>query len=135
MAVLVDTGVLYALADKDDDWHERARQWASATREFLLVPVVVLPEAAYLIGTRLGPKAEQIFISSLAAEELGVEPLKRADLIRSAALMAQFPHIGFVDAGVLAIAERLRITTIATTDRRHFASVRLSHVESLTLVP
>lgn len=135
MAVLVDTGILYALADKDDDWHGRAKQWVTATQELLLVPVVVLPETAYLISRRLGSKAEQVFISSLAAEELGVEPLKRADLSRSAALMTRFPDIGFVDATVVAMAERLRLTTIATTDRRHFAAVRPSHIASFMLVP
>jgi len=47
---------------------------------------------------------------------------------------ADFP-LGGSDASVIAIAERLSITTIMTTDRRHFAAVRPSHVEAFTLLP
>jgi hypothetical protein len=43
--------------------------------------------------------------------------------------------LGGSDASVIAIAERLSITTIMTTDRRHFAAVRPSHVEAFTLLP
>jgi len=35
--------------------------------------------------------------------------------------------LGMVDAAVIAIAERLRLTEIATLDRRHFAVGRPSH--------
>ena len=33
------------------------------------------------------------------------------------------------------IAERLRLTTIATTDRRHFSTIRPTHVEAFELLP
>ena len=32
MPVLVDTGILYALADRDDDWHGRAVEYLDRTR-------------------------------------------------------------------------------------------------------
>jgi uncharacterized protein len=35
----------------------------------------------------------------------------------------------------VAIAERLRLTAIATTDRRHFSGIRPRHRASFTLVP
>lgn len=135
MALLVDTGILYALADADDEWHARARTWAAHVREVRLVPVTVLPEAAYLIRARLGGAAELAFTRSLAAGELAVESLTVVDLDRSAAVMEQRPEIGFVDATLVAIAERLRIDTIATTDRRHFSTIRPRHVHAFTLVP
>lgn len=135
MALLVDTGILYALADADDGWHRRARRWSAGVRETRLVPVTVLPEAAYLIRSRLGVGAELIFIRSMAAAELTVEAVTESDLERSADLMDAYPDIGFVDATLIAIAERARITTIATTDRRHFSAVRPRHVPTFTLVP
>ena len=58
MPLLVDTGALYALADADDDWHVRVREFLKAERQSLLVPVTVIPEAAYLIRKRLGVVAE-----------------------------------------------------------------------------
>jgi len=33
------------------------------------------------------------------------------------------------------IAERLRLRTIATTDRRHFGKIRPAHVKAFDLVP
>lgn len=42
---------------------------------------------------------------------------------------------GVVDASVLALAERLGETKLATLDRRHFAAVRPLHTEALILLP
>ena len=131
----VDTGVLYALADRDDAWHARAVQLLRRSRERLLAPVTVLPEVAYLIHTRLGTTAEHRFIRSVAERELAVEPLGSPDWTRCVELMDAYGEIGFVDASVIAIAERLRVTTIATTDRRHFAMVRPRHRAAFELVP
>ena len=43
--------------------------------------------------------------------------------------------LGFVDAAVLTVVERLRETRLATLDHRHFAIVRPRHVPALRLVP
>lgn len=43
--------------------------------------------------------------------------------------------IGFVDAAVLAVTERLDEPKLATLDWRHFSMLRPRHVESLRLLP
>jgi hypothetical protein len=43
--------------------------------------------------------------------------------------------LGAVDASVIAIAERLKLTDVATLDRRHFTVVRPQHVNALNLLP
>jgi uncharacterized protein len=43
--------------------------------------------------------------------------------------------MGFVDLSIVSVAERLKIATIATTDRAHFARVRPKHVAAFRLVP
>ena len=135
MAILVDTGSLYALADADDRWHQAANAWLEDVSELLIVSVTALPEVAYLLHTRLGAAAELAFVQSLAGGELEVEDLRRADLVRSAEVMRRYPEIGLVDASIVAMAERLKIETIATTDRRHFESIRPKHTKAFTLVP
>jgi predicted nucleic acid-binding protein len=135
MAVLVDTGVLYALADEDDAWHERTRDWIDDVNELLIVPVTVLPEVAYLLHSRLGAAAELALVQSAASGELEIEPLRQQDLTRAAAVMRRYPVIGFVDATIVAMAERLKLETIATTDRRHFAMVESKHTRGYQLVP
>lgn len=135
MPLLVDTGILYALADKSDAWHTRARKCVESTRDTLLTPITVLPEIAYLLRHRIGSHAEGALIRSVAAGELAVESLARRDWHRIAELMAQYEQLGLVDATLVAIAERLKLSTIATADRRHFGMVRPAHAERFTLVP
>lgn len=135
MPLLLDTGVLYALADRDDSWHKRCVDLLESTREPLLVPVTVIPEASYLIHTRLGPKAEAQLIRSIVDRELNLQMLDDADWRRLLEIMSTYPDIGCVDASVVAMAERLRLSAIATTDRRHFSFVRPSHRPSFDLLP
>lgn len=135
MAILVDTGILYALADADDRWHDRAREWLEEVSELILAPVTVLPEVTYLLQTRLGSSVERRFVRSLATGELDVEPLKPADVQRAFDLMGRYPDHGFVDLSMVAMAERLKVTTLATTDRRHLSQVTPKHVPGFTLVP
>lgn len=135
MPLLVDTGVLYALADKSDAWHARSRAYIEAARDMLLVPATILPEIAYLLRDRLGPAAERAFIRAVAGAEIAVEQVDRRDWPRVEELMGRYEWLGFVDATVVAIAERLKLSTLATTDRRHFGAVRPAHIERFTLVP
>ncbi|MGH9202952.1 MAG: type II toxin-antitoxin system VapC family toxin [Vicinamibacterales bacterium] len=135
MSLLLDTGVLYAMADADDSWHRRVVRYLAKTSDVLITPVSVVPEAAYLLRARLGPGVEQQFIASLAAGEIAVEMLTVADIVRTAALMNDRPDLGFVDSSVVVVAERLRLTRIATTDRRHFSSIVPKHRTSFDLVP
>ena len=135
MPLLLDTGALYALADADDDWHSRVRDFLKGQRQSLLTPVTVIPEATYLIRKRLGPAAETEFGESLAAGEIGVENLTVRDLKRCAELLRTYDFLGFVDASVVAIAERLKLGAVVTTDRRDFARVRPAHVPAFQLLP
>src|SRR5436190_24295548 len=107
MALLLDTGVLYALADADDDWHERSRALVTETREPLLTPVTVLPEVTYLLEQRLGSAVERRFVASLVAGEVLIERLTAADLRRASVVLERYPAIGFVEAPVVGIAGRL----------------------------
>jgi len=135
MALLVDTGVLYALADLDDDWHVASRQFLEERAELLVAPGPVLPEVTYLLRSRLGAAAERGFVESVAAGDVAVENAVRSDYPRVAEIMGAYPEIGFVDAAVVAIAERLGLSTLLTTDRRHFSTIRPRHVKSFELVP
>jgi predicted nucleic acid-binding protein len=66
---------------------------------------------------------------------VALEGVTGEDLARAAALMTAYPEIGFVDASVVALAERLRLRQIATTDRRHFAAIRPRHAPAFELLP
>lgn len=137
MRVVADTGPLYALMDRSDRWHNRVVAWWDAQPRSVVVPVTVLPEVSYLLQTRIGPAAEAAFIGAVASGELQTEPLEGEDVSRAHQLMVEYADLplGFVDATVVAIAERLGAREILTTDRRHFGVVRPKHMSSLVLLP
>jgi uncharacterized protein len=137
VTVIADTGPLYALVDAGDAWHERVVEWWRANREQVVVPVCVLPEVCYLLHTRISQQAESAFIRAVAKGEFVVEPLEPADITRAAMLVGKYAdlELGFVDATVIATAERLDATEVLTTDRRHFSAVRPHHVGALRLSP
>lgn len=136
-AVLVDTGPLYAIADRDDDWHLRTVNFTKTSRDEFVIPVSVLPEAAYLLAAHLGAEAEQKLVQSVVNGEMTVEELTIQDLRRTLELLRRYEdaRIGFVDATVVAIAERLKIQRILTTDRRDFSLVRPRHCKEFELLP
>jgi len=102
-----------------------------------VVPTLVVTEAAYLIAARLGTEAEVRFLGDLAAGAFTVEPVAPADWLRIAELVGRHRDLplGTVDASVVAAAERLGITEVATADRRHFGVVRPRHTAAFTLLP
>lgn len=59
------------------------------------------------------------------------------DWLRIAQLVVVYRDLplGAVDASVVAAAERLGATDVATLDRRHFGVVRPRHVDPFTLLP
>ncbi|WP_447977929.1 type II toxin-antitoxin system VapC family toxin [Candidatus Nitrospira bockiana] len=136
-ALLVDTGPLYAMMDRDDGWHNRVLAFLNTTRSTLVVPITVLPEVCYLISTHLGAEAEIPFLESIRREELQVEFLKKEDLRRTMEVMTKYADsaLGFVDATIVAVAERLKIRTVLTTDRRDFSIVRPKHCARFELKP
>jgi uncharacterized protein len=135
--LIVDAGPLYAAAATRDKHHRRSVELLSSAPRPLLVPALVLTEVAYLLGDRLGPHAERLLARSLAEGELTVEPVLDSDWERIGELVDQYLDLplGIVDASVVVLAERHGLDTIATLDRRHFATVKPRHVAGFTLVP
>jgi predicted nucleic acid-binding protein len=135
MPLLVDTGIVYALADRSDAWHAKARTYVESAKETLLAPVTIVPEVAYLLRDRIGADAEWTFLRSIVDGELAVENLADVDWKRADTLMGSYDWLGLVDATVVAVAERLKLRVVATTDRRHFGAVRPRHIAAFALVP
>jgi len=136
--IIVDTGVLYALADRRDAHHSTCVRWLIAEPRPLIVPPLVVAEACYLIGRHLGAQAEATFLDAFGpGQMLSLGEFPPEDMTRMAALVRRYADLGLggTDAAVIATAERLGVTRVATVDRRHFTVVRPAHVESFTLLP
>lgn len=75
---------------------------------------MVIAEAAYLIERQVGPGADASLFDSLVEGTLRIEELAVADWVRVAELVRTYADLplGGTDASVVALAERLGITTI-----------------------
>jgi hypothetical protein len=137
VALVLDTGPLYGSLDRDDASYSKVRELLRETREALVIPSPVLVEAEQLIRSRLHPGIFEALLDDILAGAYRIEDLRRDDYERVHELCIQYADsdIGFVDAAVLAIVERLNEPKLATLDHRHFGILRPRHVESLTLLP
>jgi predicted nucleic acid-binding protein len=108
-----------------------------AHRGPLVTTPLVVTESGWLIRSELGITAEAVIYRSIAAGELVVENLTPTDWARIAELIDTYSDIGLdaADASIIAIAERLDQTTIATLDERDFRIVRPNHVDAFELLP
>lgn len=133
--ILVDTGVLVAGFSGRDQHAPRVRDLRVPEWEILAVPAPVLFEAAYLVGSRMGPDAEARFVRQ-TIEGYILDPTA-ADYERAIVLIDRYAGLplGLVDALVVGMAERLGVTTILTLDRRHFNAVRPAHCPGFTILP
>ena len=135
MIAIVDAGPLYAAADADDDDHKRCVDVLSRPDFELLVPALVVAEVTYLVGRRLGARAESPFLRGLSMLEVEAPALEdwahMADLVSR---YADFP-LGGTDASVVALADRYGTEAIVTLDRRHFSAVRSASGRSFRLLP
>jgi uncharacterized protein len=133
----VDAGPLYAYVDADDQHHDACLELLESHPGPLLVPTLVITEVVYLLASRLGSEPEIRFLGDLASGNLIAEPVAASDWLRIAALVATYRDLplGSVDASVVAAAERLGSSQVATLDRRHFTVVRPTHLEAFELLP
>jgi len=137
VALILDTGPLYASLDRTDADHAASRHLIESAEEALVIPSPVLVEVDYWIHTRLHPGVLLALLDDIAAGAYTVENLTAADYHRVRELCDRYADadIGFVDAAVLAVAERLNEPKLATLDHRHFGVMRPRHVDALKLLP
>ena len=137
MSQLLDTGFLHALLNRQESRHQDVLDASAKVRGAIYLPTVVTTEVAYLIQRDLGAESLADFIELLATESFVlVEPVA-ADYQRAAEVVRQYTdsNIDFVDAVLVAIAERLNITRVLTVDARHFRLFKPKHCVAFEILP
>lgn len=102
-----------------------------------MVPGPVLVEVDYWIRKWLHVGVFTALLDDIADGAYQVEDLASQDYRRIREICDRYADadVGFVDAAVLAIVERLNEPKLATLDRRHFGLLRPRHVDGLILLP
>lgn len=136
MTTVADTGFAVALANQRDKHHIAVKKVYANQRQILL-PQTVLAEVAYLLHRDAGTIQLVKFLESLPASRFQSTCLIAQDFARSAAILNQYSdsRIDFVDASVMALAERYNLETILTLDRRDFSLYQPPHCTAFTLLP
>jgi predicted nucleic acid-binding protein len=135
--LLVDTNVFLAAADRRSARHEDCASLLRANRHELATTVPVVAESSWLILDRLGTRPQAEFVRTVSSGGLEAVELTTPDWQRCVELIEGYAdlRLDLMDASLIAVAERLRLTTIATLDRRDFTVVRPRHVEAFELIP
>lgn len=134
--VIADTGFVIALTNRTDTKHTEVRAVYTQHTQILL-PQTALVEIAYLLGRDAGIQVVVAFLQGLPASRFILTELTLEDVARIGEILAHYADskVDFVDASVMAIAERLNITTVLTIDQRDFRLFRPKHCGSFTLLP
>jgi hypothetical protein len=137
VAVIADTGALYALYDADDRHHAAVRRVIEKERGPIVVPALILAELDYLLREHLGVDAELDFLDGVLSGAYTLEPPTREDLLRCRELIARHRSLdlGLADAAVIAAAERLQVYRILTIDGTDFRAVRPKRGRAFVLLP
>jgi predicted nucleic acid-binding protein len=118
--IVLDTSGIVALANRADPNHAAAVASIRSMPETLVVPSVILSEAAYVLTRRAGEPAFVRFLDSVIEGSVLWHDGER-ELRRVRELMVRYASLplGFADAAVIATAEANR-APVLTFDRRHF---------------
>lgn len=144
---------MVAYINDNDAYHEASANLIDNYDGALRIPALVIAEVAYLVNTRLGIDVEVGFLRGLSVGGFSVEALVPADWQRIADLVDRYRNLsgdslqgaaadgtfkatglGTVDASVVATAERLGITDIASLDN-DYRCVSPEHVKYFNVVP
>src|ERR1051326_1302523 len=129
MASLLSSVFLFASLNASESEHQATVRVLENIREPIVLPVPAITEVAYLLARDISNEAAADFIASLASTELTLENPRQEDYSRSAEILRQYSDasLDFVDALIVAIAERLNIDRLLTLDRRDFQLIRPRH--------
>ena len=123
---LIDTGVLVAAAVRSEPHHDQVVAALQSTVGMRLVPSPVIVEAVFLIRRARGSEAAARWLRCLLAADSGIVVLEPEiqDLSRAAEFMSEYADasLDFVDAVIVALAERMRNPRVGGTESHQMLS-------------
>lgn len=137
MALVLDTGVLYAALDESDADHEACRDLLGESDEQPVIPAAVLVELEYWVRKFASSSEWLLFCEDVHAGSYAIYPLDSALLLRAARLQAKYADVplGLVDATVFSTCEAVGEDKVATLDRRHFSLLKTEEGRTLSILP
>jgi predicted nucleic acid-binding protein len=122
-----------ALLRARDADHARVRDWLASLDDGLVTSPLAVAEMDQLAAALGEPFSEGLW-NDLHSGAYAVRWWADA-MAETIAVARRHPHIGLVDASLVALAARLRTDRIATLDREHFGSLTTPDGERFVLLP
>ena len=135
-SLIVDTGFLVCMISRKDKFHrpcmETFQQHTKAPRYLSIESC--LSEACFILANKRGITELARLLQTMPLEIVALQP---SAIARSFELMHKYEVLpmDFADAALVAVAERLDIDTVLTTDRRDFAVYKPRHTRSFKIAP
>ena len=135
--LLVDTNVWLAANDRSAREHQQCRALLVEHQAMLAAPVPVITETSWMLLDRLGPASQSGFMRMVTSGRVTPIDLTTEDWERVVELIEGYAsqQLDVIDASIIAVAERLNLTEIATMNGRDFYVVRPKHCAGFTLLP
>ncbi len=115
-SVVIDSGPLIALFDGSDRYHDQAVAFVRGLRRRLITNLPVVTEVVYMLD--FAPQAQRDFLF-WGEQSLTIDADTIEDFPRIQALLEKYRDLpaDFADASLIALCERLKITSVASVDK------------------
>lgn len=132
--ILIDTGPIVALFDKNDNYHDKCLSLLKTIKEPLITTMPVLAEAFYLLG--FSWQVQDALWELVNQGGIQIYDLKGEQFKRCRELMKKYKDLpmDLADATIVSAAETVNISTIFTIDK-DFRVYRTKQGKNFRLVP
>ena len=132
--ILIDTGPIVALFDKNDNYHDKCLSLLKTIKEPLITTMPVLTEAFYLLG--FSWQVQDALWELVNQGGIQIYDLKGEQFKRCRELMKKYKDLpmDLADATIVSAAETVNISTIFTIDK-DFRVYRTKQGKNFRLVP
>jgi uncharacterized protein len=137
MALVLDTGVIYAALNSNDPDHQSCASLIEGAEEQLVIPQPVLVEVDYWVRKHASVDVWLAFCQDIHAGAYTPWPADATLTLAAAEVQSRFSDqdLGFVDSAVFETCQALGEQKVATLDHRHFGVLRTANGKSLELLP
>ncbi|KPQ39387.1 MAG: toxin-antitoxin system COG2402 family toxin component [Phormidium sp. OSCR] len=121
--IIVDTGFWVALANKNDNYHEAAKQTFSQYNEPLITTWCVVTETCYFLQARRGVQASITFINAMSQGLFKVFEIKPDHIARLKDLMTKYRDVpmDLADSSLVLLAEEYKTGRILSLNIKDFS--------------
>lgn len=134
--IIADTGFFFALGNRQDKFHQKAKQCLQRLEEPIITNYPVVIETSYLLVERCNQSIQFKFLEQFIQGKVSIFSLEIHHLEQSLDLMKQYADLpmDLADASLVVVAEELDEARILTTDQRDFNIYRFHTVKAFNNV-